>query len=196
MEIWKDIEGYKGLYQVSNYGDVLSLYNNITLRQRRNYKNYLFVKLYKNSVSKQFAVHRLVAQAFIPNPNNLPQVNHKDENKQNNCVENLEWCDAKYNINYGTARERGAEKRKGKKHSEEWKKNIGKGNSIPILQINKDTDEIIKEWSSIAEVERELGYSKANICNCCKEKPQHNTAYGFKWKYKQKEAASSEKDCN
>lgn len=107
MEIWKDIEGYEGLYQVSNYGDVLSLYNNITLRQRRNYKNYLFVKLYKNSVSKQFAVHRLVAQAFIPNPNNLPQVNHKNEIKDDNRPVNLEWCDAKYNINYGTARERG-----------------------------------------------------------------------------------------
>lgn len=193
-EEWKDIKGYEGLYQVSNYGDVLSLCKNITLRQTEK-QNYLFVYLSKNGIKKQFAVHRLVAEAFIPNPDNYPQVNHKDENPSNNFVENLEWCDVRYNNNYGTRNERIGISNKGKHHSEEWKKNIGKGNSIPILQIDKDTDEIIKEWTSIAEVEMELGYSKASICNCCKGKQGHLTAYGFKWKYKQKQAEASA-DCD
>lgn len=109
-KIWKDIKGYEGLYQVSNAGSVrvLGRYDaNGLFRDSQMIKpiesshGYYVVTLNKNGKSKQFRVHRLVAEAFIPNPDKLPMINHKDENKMNNCVENLEWCDAAYNNNYG-----------------------------------------------------------------------------------------------
>lgn len=128
IEEWRDIKGYEGFYQVSNLGRVRSLdrYKNQVSKRGRIYPafcpgrilkqtyrgNYLRVNLYHlsgNGISyngESFSVHRLVAEAFIPNPNNLPCINHKDENKENNCVDNLEWCTYKYNSNYGTIRER------------------------------------------------------------------------------------------
>lgn len=107
-ELWRDIPYYEGLYQISNYGRVRSFHKNKTKykTQRTNNRGYLVVQLYKNGKMKNEYVHRLVALTFIPNPNHFPQVNHKDEDKQNNYVENLEWCTAKYNNNYGTARQR------------------------------------------------------------------------------------------
>ena len=109
-EIWKDIKDYEGYYQVSNLGNIRSLkFNKIT--PLKPYKNvarhgYLEVYLRLPGSKKTFKVHRLVAQAFIENPDNLPQVNHIDENKENNCVTNLEWCNNDYNIHYGTALKR------------------------------------------------------------------------------------------
>ena len=110
MEIWKDVKGYEGLYMVSDLGRVKSVeryvkgrYSN-TQRVKEKIKTqsvkdngYLIVSLYKNNKSSQKYVHRLVAEAFIPNPDNLPEVNHKDGNKQNNCINNLEWCTSKEN---------------------------------------------------------------------------------------------------
>lgn len=100
MEEWKNVIGYEGLYEVSNIGNVRNVRRNTLLRLSKT-KGYIQVYLYKNGVKTGLKVHRLVAEAFIPNPDNLPQVNHKDENKMNNRVENLEWCTAKYNSNYG-----------------------------------------------------------------------------------------------
>ena len=109
-EIWKDIKGYEKLYQVSNLGNVrrIKFINNRTQKDKikmlkliKDKKGYLKINLWKNNKSKMFLVHRIVAETFILNPNNLPQVNHKDENKSNNCVENLEWCSQRYNNNYG-----------------------------------------------------------------------------------------------
>ena len=124
-EVWKDVPGYEGLYQVSNCGNVRSLDRLIkrkgqgdlplkggTVKQFSN-KGYKVVTLSKESKLKQFKVHRLVALAFIPNPDSLPQVNHKDENPANNCIENLEWCDDRYNSNYGTRSQRMANSKKG-----------------------------------------------------------------------------------
>ena len=113
-EVWRDIKGYEGLYQVSNLGRVKSLERYVKgiygLRKvqqkimsiaRIRTNGYMQVHLTKNGIAKKYQVHRLVAEAFIPNPNNLPIVNHKDENKINNCVWNLEWCTYSYNLTYG-----------------------------------------------------------------------------------------------
>ena len=124
MEEWRDIKGYEGAYQVSSYGRIRSL-DRIVERKTGNYKHkgrilkqnddthgYLKVNLTKHDKKKTFKVHRLVAQAFIPNPNNYTVINHKDENKTNNKVENLEWCTSKYNNNYGTIQKRHSETKK------------------------------------------------------------------------------------
>ena len=127
-EIWKDIKfidtdgkeyDYSSLYQVSNYGRVKSLGNDKErkeriLKQSYNSSGYLYVRLSKECKVKNFTIHRLVATMFIPNPDNLPIVNHISEVKSENFVWNLEWCDAKYNANYGTRNERQSEKMKGK----------------------------------------------------------------------------------
>lgn len=104
-EIFKEVKGYEGLYEVSNLGNVRSLRKGIILKPAKN-QNYKQVLLTKNKEHKIYLVHRLVAETFIPNPNNLPQINHKDENGNNNNVNNLEWCDSKYNNNYGTKNKR------------------------------------------------------------------------------------------
>ena len=98
MEYWKDIKGYEGLYQVSNLGRIRKENKIISPWTQLGYK---IVVLWKNKKCKKFRVHRLVAEAFILNPNNYTQVNHKDEDKSNNSVENLEWCTQKYNNSYG-----------------------------------------------------------------------------------------------
>ena len=110
MEKWADILNYKGKYQISNLGRVKALNYRRTKKEKiitlKKSKGYYQVSLWKNGKRKIFLVHRLVAQTFIPNPDNLPQVNHKDENKLNNCVNNLEWCTQAYNNSYGTRLQR------------------------------------------------------------------------------------------
>lgn len=164
MEIYKEIEGYEGIYQVSNYGNVKSLGNDKTRKekvlkpQKHNY-GYLMVSLNKQGKHKLHFVHRLVAEAFIDNPNNYEEVNHKDEDKTNNSVINLEWCTRLYNHNYGTINQRIAESR-----------------SKPVICL-----ETGKIYPSLKEVQRQLGFSQGNISNVCNGKQQ--TAYGFHWKY-------------
>ena len=122
-EIWKDIVGYEGLYQVSNLGNVKRLkgykgrgkgyiVEEHLIKPSINSNGYQNVVLCKNGKTKTFSMHRLVAIAFLDNSDNLPEVNHKDEDKTNNCVDNLEWCDRVYNNNYGT---------RNKKCSDKWK---------------------------------------------------------------------------
>ena len=177
MEIWKDIEGYEGLYQVSNKGRVKSLNYGRTgkekiLRPGKNNDGYLIVILYKNGKKKNFRIHRLVAKAFLTNPNNLLEVNHRDENKENNHVENLEWCDRKYNINYGSRTERSSESRKGKKHKKhKLKKQILCVETGEIFDTSQDVINIMfngKGYSS---------HIRANICG------QRKSAYGYHFKY-------------
>lgn len=115
VEEWRDIIGYEGLYQVSNLGRIRSVRRRLCNGKIRNGSNvaafpdafgYWRVKLHVGGIGKRFMVHRLVARAFVENPNNLPYVNHKDEDKSNNAACNLEWCDQRYNINYGTRTEK------------------------------------------------------------------------------------------
>ena len=179
-EIWKPVKDYEGLYEVSNYGNVKSLNRVetvgklIRIRKERilkpcvNSKGYLQVGLCKNGKITNKLIHRLVAEAFIPNTDNLQQVNHKGENKQNNCVWQLEWCTNKYNSNYGTRNERIR------------KRNTNGKLSKPVSQYTLDGN-YIKEFSSTMEVQRQLGYHHTNISLCCNGKYKH--AYGYKWKY-------------
>ncbi len=130
MEIWKDIKDYEGLYQVSNLGRVKSLGNSNTRKEKIlkpvYHARYYQVTLSKNNVCIQYRIHRLVAEAFIPNPKHLPIINHKDENPLNNCVENLEWCDAIYNNNYNNKGKRISKTKMGHSVSKETREKISK----------------------------------------------------------------------
>lgn len=163
-QIWKDVKGYEGLYQVSNTGRVRSLNYMKTskvqvLKPQRQTQGYLFVRLRKEGKIRTIYIHRLVAEAFIPNPNNYPEVNHIDENKQNNIVSNLEWCTREYNQNYGTINKRRSEKHKGKILSEEHKANIskalkGKAHTKKVICI-----ELKRIFDSASEAAEYLDYN-------------------------------------
>lgn len=177
--IWKDIPGFEGKYQASNLGDIRSLeritktdfYNRIHRTKSRILKHnitkygYHQVVLYKNNIRNRYSVHRLISLTFIENPNNLPCVNHIDENKDNNAVSNLEWCTNKYNSNYGTATNRTAAKVK-----------------KSVIQLTKEQT-IINEFSSATEASNITGISRPSIVNCCKK--IYKTAGGFIWRYKE-----------
>lgn len=186
IEEWKDIEGYEGLYQVSNLGRVKSLdriiYRNNgriqTLRERilkpaKISGGYQFVLLSKDGKTKHCLVHRLVASAFIENPNDYTDVNHIDENKINNRVDNLEWCNRKYNMNYGTRNERAR-----KAISKSLTNNLKR--CKPVAQIDKSTGQIINIWPSVRECGRN-GFHQGNICSCCRG--EQKTSKGYIWKY-------------
>lgn len=143
-QIWKDIPGYEGLYQVSNTGRVRSLNYNRTgkskvRKQNTDKRGYKRVNLCKDGKNKIYSIHRLVALAFIPNPNNYPIINHKDENPSNNAVWNLEWCTQEYNINYGNCRKKMSEARKGKQFTEEHRKNISEALKHTNITLHIDT---------------------------------------------------------
>lgn len=184
-ELWENIAGFDGLYQISNYGRVKSLYKNKILKQTKCKLGYCRVNLYKNKECKKFLVHRLVASAFIKNPYNLPIINHKDENPSNNNVNNLEWCTYSYNTSYGTARERTV------KHTD-YKKRTQNTNYLlrdaklkkPVLQLKNGT--IIKEFESVKSATSVFGTGKShgsNIIDVCKGRRKQ--AYGYQWKYKE-----------
>lgn len=178
-EIWQDIKEYEGLYQVSNLGRIKRLskprrnYNINTksygiailpdkiVKPQLNQYGYYRIGLTKNSKRTHHSVHRLVAEAFILNPDNLPCINHKDENKQNNCVDNLEWCTRKYNSNYGTCIKRRAEKYK-----------------RPIRCV--ETGVI---YDSITMASKTTGIVLSNISAVCNHRVGYKTAGGYHWEF-------------
>lgn len=172
-EIWKDIKGYEGLYQVSNLGRVKALEKKCingrvnkekVLKSNEDNMGYKYIGLTKNLIRKYYKVHRLVALTFIPNPNNYPCVNHKDENKVNNIVDNLEWCTHRYNANYGTSKERSIEKQMKK-----------------VFQYNKN-GELIKIFSSTKAV-IEDGFKQSSVSQCCNGKIL--THKNYIWSYEE-----------
>ena len=173
-EIFKDIEGYEGKYQTSNRGNVKSLNYNHTGKERilkpsKNIWGYLQVQLYKDGKGKMYTVHKLVATAFCENPHGFKEVNHLDEDKTNNCADNLEWCSRSYNNTYN-----GRAKKAGKKQINDPNK------SKSVIAIDKVTG-LIVEFSSTHEAERQTGIAQSNICACCKGKL--NSCGGFYWMY-------------
>ena len=111
-EIWRDIPGFEGLYQISNLGQVKSIrYKRFKILKQITKKGYKYARVYKDGKQHYLRIHRIVAMVFIDNPKNYPIINHIDENKGNNCVDNLEWCTVRYNNNYGSGSKKRAEKR-------------------------------------------------------------------------------------
>lgn len=167
-EIWKDIEGFEGLYQVSNLGRVKRFATGKVLKSGKDGGGYLQVDLCKNGKRKTHRIHRLVAQAFIPNPEHKPEVNHIDEIKTRNMVSNLEWMTAKENSNHGTRNERMA-------------KAISKSMSIPIIAINLKTGES-KDFYGTSECSRQLGLNQSNITSVLKGRRKQTGGYTFQYK--------------
>lgn len=179
IEFWFEIPDYEGLYQVSDLGRVK------TLNYKRSGKEkiliptigkngYKVVTLTKNGKQRKYYIHRLVAMAMIENPfpDKWVQVNHRDEDKMNNRVENLEWCSASYNTNYGT----GPKRRLDNRHTDGITLSIQCGRSYKVLCV--ETGEV---FMSTRDVERKLGYDYSNIASCCRG--NQKTSYGYHWKY-------------
>lgn len=169
MEIWKPIKNYEELYEVSNYGNIISKKRG-KIKKPFYHNGYLRVELSKSGVNKKYFVHRLVAETFIENSENLEQVNHKDENKLNNYVGNLEWCSTKYNINFGTRSKRVSKALTNRTDL-----------SKKIVQLNKAGD-VINTYNSMHEAERIGGFSISKISQCCNGK--RKTHSGFIWRFK------------
>jgi len=180
LEIWKEIDFYYG-YEISNLGRVRSL-NRVILRSDG--KNMTFKgKILKNRFNKHnygyviinlknYGVHRLVANAFITNHENKPQVNHIDGDKKNNQVQNLEWCTHNENVLHALK-------------NDLYPRKFGIDNALSkkIMQIDKYKNNCIKIWDSFMDVKRELGIDTKNLVYCCQNKPSYNSAGGYKWQY-------------
>ena len=169
-EIWKDIEGFESIYQVSNHGRVRSLDRLDNLGKRikgiirkisKQSSGHNYVLLSKNGKPKRESVHRLVGNAFIPNPNNLPYMNHKDENPDNNRVENLEWCTVLYNNTYNN------------RH-----KKIGQKLSIPIYVLDGECDYYFESTKKASDF---FGLHTGHVAECLKGRAK--THKGFKYEY-------------
>ena len=197
IEIWKPVIGYEGLYEVSNlgrvrsvdsfrithnqYGEHVGRYKGRILKPGKNNDGYLYVHLCCQCIGKTFSVHRLVAEAFIPNPDNLPEVNHKDEDKTNNTVwinpdgtvdfekSNLEWVSHIQNMRHGTCIERFAKTNTNRKDL-----------SKPVGQYTREWV-LMATYPSLREVWRQKGYSDGLICRVCNN--ERKSAYGYYWKY-------------
>lgn len=182
-EVWKDVVGYEGFYKVSNKGNVYSVdrrglqgygRRGRILKPGYTSRGYLQVTLSKNGKTKTKTVHRLVAEAFLANPNGLTQVNHRDENKVNNNVENLKWCDSMYDMNYGTRTER-----------------LARARSKKVRAVNTKTGEVV-EFNSTTEAGRK-GYHQGIVSMACRGVYKDNYGKliggdghkyrGFRWYY-------------
>lgn len=152
MEYWANIDHFPN-YQISSHGNVKNITTGRILKPSKQTNGYLIVSLSNNNIKTTKAIHRLVALAFISNPLKLPQINHKDENKENNNIKNLEWCDLQYNIDYSFSK--------------------------PVIQLDK-MGNLIAVWKSASEAGRN-GYNQGKVSECCREEKQFHKK--FIWKY-------------
>ena len=169
---WQPVFGYEGLYEVNQFGQIRNKDGQI-MRQRlkkAKYTVYKKVSLYKNGKYKHLYVHRIVAQAFIPNPKGFDLINHKDEDGTNNVVDNLEWCDRSYNATYGTSPKKISKAFKGRKSEKR----------IAVYAVNKSGD-FAGEWDSITEAAKNVGCSTSEISGALKGK--RKTVKGLIWNY-------------
>lgn len=177
-EVWKDIPNYEGIYKASNFGRIKmvkrtlidSLGKKINKKEHilkpRTGNRYYMIALYKNGKREDLLLHRVIAQTFIPNPENKPFVNHKDENCFNNCSDNLMWCTQKENMNWGTINERMSKNSKSKRK---------------VNQYDMDGN-FIKQWDCMTDFYKSKGLKlKTGIIECCKGRRQSHM--GYKWKY-------------
>ena len=162
--MWVAINGYENIYEINELGEVRRIETGNVLKGHLSSDGYRRIGLTVSGKTKLFLVHRLVANAFIPNPNNYPCVNHKDENKSNNSINNLEWCTYRYNLNFGTRNIRANHSRK-----------------KPILQFSKNGD-FIREWDSVTDLKGATGMDISHVSSCCRGK--RKTANGYRWQYK------------
>ena len=164
-EIWKDIKGYEGLYQISTNGDIKRVWKSkeTICKPSLDSNGYKQITLTKNKKRKSYKIHKLVAITFINNKNNYKEINHKDENKLNNNVNNLEWCTRKYNCNYGNRNYKCTRHRIHK---------VGQYD----LQNN-----LINTYSSLQDAERITGIKYQNISSCCRNIKK--SSGGYIWKY-------------
>lgn len=163
LKTMKFIPGYEGLYAATEDGRIFSYRKNRFLRPRKNKDGYYRVDLCKNGKSKTYLVHRLIAATYLDNPENLLQVNHKDEDKTNNALLNLEWISPKDNINYGTGKERSAKSRQKK-------------------VICLETKEV---FDSVTEAAKAVNINPSNISRCLTGR--HKTAASYHWRYYEEE---------
>ena len=182
----KPVVGYEGYYEVDQFGRVFGVDRVISvddngrkykkpiagnqMKQSLKNKGYKVVSLTKDGITKMVYVHRLVAEAFIPNPDNLPMVNHKDEDKTNNFLENLEWCTAKYNCNYGTGVQRHADKIRGRESEKR----------IAVIQRSVD-GKFINRYSSVKDAATSVNGTTGAISAVCNGR--RKTAYGYIWEH-------------
>lgn len=184
-EIWKDIPGYNGEYQISSWGRVKSFKKNkeTIMKPHMLYSKYYQIFLYKNRKTKGVLIHRLVATVFIPNPENKPEVNHKDGDKTNNHLSNLEWCTHRENIKHAwaTGLEKNTVKRIlcGKKYA---KLNFKNGEHLRKKVDQYDLKgNFIKTWESGTEAERQLNLPHSKVAACCVGK--RKTTGGYIWRH-------------
>ena len=179
---WIDIEGFENEYQINQFGEIRTLKNSPKLKkfdilkpQLNNRNGYVYQMLYKNGKPKLVRIHRLVAKAFIPNPNNFIQVNHIDGNKQNNNASNLEWCDQHYNMKH-------AYKTGLQKPSEKQRKAIINSNKLKQKKVCQIKDgKIINIFSGISEASRQTKISISCISRCCNLK--RKSTNGYEWRF-------------
>ena len=164
--LWKDVPGYEGIYEVSNEGMIRG--KNGLRKLQINCHGYYYIKLCNNGHEKKYQVHRLVAKAFLPNPNEYKEINHKDENPKNNRVDNLEWCDRTYNNNYGTRNKRAG-------------KAISEALSLPVMCFDK-YGFYVKTYRSAKVAAKELGLKSHSGITFCTGK-KRDKAGGFYWRY-------------
>ncbi len=173
-----EIRNIDTVYSVSSEGRFYK--NGVEMKGSINTRGYVQVYMY----GKKFCLHKLVAQAFIPNPENKPCVDHISTKKTDCSISNLRWATYKENANNPLTIMHYSDAKKGRQFSVATKKKMSQAKSKPVLQYSKD-GEFIKEWRSATEVKRELGYAVSSLSNCCNNKPHFRSAYGFIWKYKE-----------